>query len=123
MHIILFLLYVAGKLSIESRLKAFAEDDIGYHKMTHYHLWSCISTGMKERANVFLFEILVKVYFNIFNYSTVVAFLLLSVQLLCRHELFSSIRLLLRKNSFRHSNVYLTIAATHAMANNEIRFY
>ena len=76
MHIILFLLYVAGKLSVESRLKAFAEDDIGYHKMTHYHLWSCISTGM-ERATCtfFLFETLAEVYFNVIRYSPVVAFL------------------------------------------------
>ena len=47
MHIILFLLYVAGKFSVESWLKAFAEDNIGYHGMTDYHLWSCISTGIE----------------------------------------------------------------------------
>ena len=33
-----FVLYVAGKLSVESRLKAFMQDSIGYHETTDYHM-------------------------------------------------------------------------------------
>ena len=35
-----FLLYVTGKLSVESRLKAFKQDSIWYHETSDYHL-SC----------------------------------------------------------------------------------
>ena len=34
----LFVLYVTGKLSVESRLKAFKQGSIGYHETTDYHL-------------------------------------------------------------------------------------
>ena len=91
-----------------------------------YHLWSSISTGM-ERATCTLFLIwnFGKVHFIVFNYFPVVAFLfcISPTMVLCKQKLFSSIRLLLSKNSSRHCNVYLSNAETHVMSNNEIHYW